>query len=397
MRILIVCQYYYPEQFAITEIAESFVARGHEVTVVTGKPNYGLNRILEGYENVTDEVINGVKVHRCNLKPRRGNTISIFQNYLSFWRSSKRYIAKMKEKFDVVYSMSLSPIISVSAANKYAKKHHVPHYLHCLDLWPESPVITGAIKKGGLLYRILYRWSKKIYAKATKVFVSSPSFVSYFRDELKLKDLPIEYIPQPSLEVGSSSEKPEFKHKHNLVYAGNIGTLQLTKELVEAAEIAAKEEDVCLHLIGMGSNEEAIKALIKERNLSSCVEFHGIKPRAATVNYYKEATGIVVSLVSKGTVGKTIPNKLTSALELGKPFLAVLGGDGRAVLEESQGAVFSLDETPEEIAKAMLALCRLDPKEKETMGQRNIAYFNEHFQKEKIIDQLLTEMEPKNS
>lgn len=395
MRILVVCQYYYPEQFSITEIAEGFARAGHEVLVVTGKPNYGLWKIADGYEKVTDEVINGVRVHRCNLKPRRKGFFSIIGNYLSFYRNSRRYIKKLKEEFDVVYSMSLSPVISVSGANLYAKKHHVPHYLHCLDVWPESPVITGAVKKGGILYRILYRWSRNIYKKTSGVFVSSPSFETYFRETLKLPDLPITHVPQPSLSIAPSKEKPVFDHKHNFVYAGNIGTIQLVKELVFAAKIAHEKEDVCLHLIGMGSQEDVVAKIVKEENLSEFVKIYGPKPRAITASYYQQSDAIVVTLRKGGTVGNTIPNKLTSALELGKPILACIGGDGQALLEKTGGAVFAKEETPEGIAEAMLELASLDEKEKEKMGLANQAYFEKNLTLDLIVNQLLSLMDDK--
>ncbi|MCF0112863.1 MAG: glycosyltransferase, partial [Bacilli bacterium] len=199
MKILVVCQYYYPENFTVTPICESLAARGHDVLVVTGKPNYGYGRILEGYEKIREETLNGVRVRRVNLYPRKKSRISIIRNYLSFWRNSKRYVARLKEEFDVVYSMSLSPIISVSAANKYAKKHSIPHVLHCLDLWPESVLITHALRKNSLSYALLYRWSKSIYSKASKILLSSPSFADYFRDVLNIDNVPLVYTPQPPL------------------------------------------------------------------------------------------------------------------------------------------------------------------------------------------------------
>ena len=176
MKILIVCQFFYPEKFSINDVAASLARRGHDVLVVTGRPNYGYNQILEGYEHVTDEVYEGVRVHRCSLKARKKGRMSIIENYLSFWMSSKRYLRRLKEEFDVVYSMSLSPLISIVGGTIYARKHHVRHVLHCLDLWPESTVVTGAVKKGSLMYRVLFRWCRKIYSNLDEILISSPSF-----------------------------------------------------------------------------------------------------------------------------------------------------------------------------------------------------------------------------
>lgn len=121
MKILVVCQLYYPENFVITNICEELVKIGHDVTVLTGKPNYGYNKILPEYVNIKYEEINGVKVHRVKLVARNKSRFSIIKNYLSFWKNSKSWIRKCKEKFDIVYSMSLSPVTILAAGDLYKK------------------------------------------------------------------------------------------------------------------------------------------------------------------------------------------------------------------------------------------------------------------------------------
>ena len=158
MKILVVCQLYYPENVVINKICERLVAQGNDVTVLTGKPNYGYGYILPEYKNVKYEEINGVKVHRVKLYPRKKSRLSIIHNYLSFWRNSKKWVRRCKEQFDIVYSMSLSPVTILSAGNLYKKKHHVKHVVHCVDLWPESVLVTNAVKKNSLAYKILYKW-----------------------------------------------------------------------------------------------------------------------------------------------------------------------------------------------------------------------------------------------
>ena len=110
-------------------------------------------------------------------------------------------------------------------------------------------------------------------------------------------------------------------------------------------------------------------------------------PGAETINILATRKG--------GTVGNTVPNKLTSALELGKPILACIGGDGQALLEKTGGAVFAKAETPEGIAEAMLELASLDEKEKEKMGLANQAYFEKNLTLDLIVNQLLSLMDDK--
>ena len=393
MKILVVCQYYYPENFSITSLCEEWVKLGHEVFVVTGKPNYGYGRILEGYENVVDEVIHGVRVHRVPLRPRKESKWSIIRNYLSFWFHSKRYLSRLKENFDVVYSMSLSPVISIAGANRYAKKHHVKHILHCLDLWPESVSVTGAVSKKNPMFGILYLWSKMLYSKTDKILVSSPSFEEYFRKVLKLKNHPIEYLPQPPFLAELQGEPVVFSHRYNVVYAGNLGTLQLVENLAKATLIAAKSEDVVLHIMGMGTRAKALESFVEEQHASEHIALYGTRPRGVAATFYPNSTAIVVTLKQDGVVGKTIPSKLVSSLSYGRPILASIGGDGKKVLEEAGGTVFSNGETPDELAEAILKLCRMSEGEREEAGRKNAAYFSEHFSLPTIAVSILDELQ----
>ena len=145
MKILVICQYYWPEPFRITDICEALVERGHEVTVVTGTPNYPMGEIYPGYENgkKCDEVIHGVTVHRCEILPRKTGTVNRLKNYFSFPIASKRYVKTLVDDFDVVFVNQLSPVMMAEAGIWYKKRHGKKMVLYCLDLWPESLCIGG--------------------------------------------------------------------------------------------------------------------------------------------------------------------------------------------------------------------------------------------------------------
>lgn len=392
MRILIVCMHYRPEPFVISDIAEYLSSKGHYVQVVTSKPHYGYDKIPEEYIHVDDEVINGVRVHRCDLAPRGDSTASIIKNYLTFYRNANSYLRKMKEDFDVVYSMSLSPIISVSGANIYAKKHHVKHVLHCLDLWPESVLITGAMSKANPLYGLLYLWSKSIYSKADEILVSSPSFISYFRDVLKMGKANIKYLMQPPLLSAQIGEDVKYS-RPTFVYAGNIGRLQMIDVVVKAFKrVLDGGIDAGLVLIGNGSEIGRIRQLIAGLSLEGRVELLGMKPRGVTKAYYRNATAILVPLKRGGYVGDTIPSKLVSCLDEGRPILAVLGGDGEKLLRASGGAIFSSTESESDIALAMEKMLSLSEQEREKLGENNLHYYQQNCRQDQICSQIEYEL-----
>ena len=382
MKILIVSQYYYPERNSVGDVASFLVKNNHDVTVLTAKPNYGFQRILEEYKNIDFEIVNGVKVHRLTISPRKYSRLSVICNYLSFYFKSLRYINKFKEKFDVVLSFSLSPVISISAANKIKEKQNIPHILYCMDLWPESTVATNAVSKDSLLYDILKKWSKNIYKKCDKIIVSSPSFKQYFHDVLDLKDKQYIYINQPIIKSKSDTINPIiYEKKHNFVYAGNIAKLQLIDEIVDGFYDL---KDAQLHLMGMGRELERIKDKIKN---NKDVVYEGALPIEQAERFFVNADALIVALDDKEYVGRTIPNKAIQYLSYGKPIICIAKGDCKELLKECGGVIFA-DKDLSSIRSAYQKIISLSDEEKENMGKANKKYYDEHLTNDVLIKKI---------
>lgn len=384
MKILIVCQYYYPENFTITKIAEGLVNNGHRVDVLTGKPNYGYNHILPEYKNIKEQTINGVNVHRVNLFARKHSRASIILNYLSFWNNSKKWVRKCKEKYDIVYTMTLSPVIMCCAGNLYKKKFGVRHIIHCVDLWPESVLVTHAVNKNSVTYKILYKWSKSIYQKADRILIGSPSFAGYFENILNIKEKEIYYVPQPSLVENTLINPYEYGEGLHILYCGNLGIIQLINLIPETMKLL-KNENIYFHVIGMGPLSDNLEKQIKESGLSHNLIYHGPIIASKAASFFASADAIYVSLKSEGVVGKTIPNKLMMSMAFGKPIIAVLKGDGKKVLEESGGALFA-DENADSIKNAILALRNMSQTERNNFGKLNKNYYDSNFALNKVVN-----------
>lgn len=382
MKILIVTQFFYPENFSINEIAKSLVSFGHEVSVLTGKPNYGYGKIIPEYKKMKYQKYSGMDIYRVNLFARKKSRTSIILNYLSFWKNANSFAAHLDEHFDVVLSVSLSPVISISPAIKYAKEKQVPHLLYCLDLWPESPVITGAVKKDSFAYKILYKWSHYLYQKCDKIAISSPSFKEYFYDVLRIKDKGFKTIYQPAILPKERFEPIVYQKKHNIVYAGNIGKLQLMNIIVQSAELLKGRKDIVIHLIGMGSLSEFVKESISKLNLQENLVYHGPLPVEEATRYYYNADALLVALNNQGQVGKTIPNKLIQYLSFGVPIIGMINGDGKKLLQDSKGS-FVVEEDPKELFEAIIKASVLSKEERKTLGDLNKKFY---------IDNLSTEL-----
>lgn len=195
MKILVICQFYYPEPFRITDICEELAARGHEVHVVAGTPNYPEGKNYPEYSRGRrcDETVNGVSVHRCRTVGRHHDAFMRVVNYYSYVMASKRYVSRLRDDFDVVFANQLSPVMMAEAGVRYAKKHGKRFVLYCLDLWPES-LTAGGIKRGTPLFALYRRVSERIYRSADRILATSKAFPGYFADEFGINDA--EYLPQ---------------------------------------------------------------------------------------------------------------------------------------------------------------------------------------------------------
>ena len=390
MKVLVICQYYYPEPFSITNICEELVRCGHEVTVVTGMPNYPMGKIYDGYRRgkKRDEVINGVNVHRCFTVGRRSGPIWRFINYYSYMFSSTCYVSHLKEKFDVVFVNQLSPVMMAKAGIKYKKKNGTKMLMYCLDLWPES-LITGGIKRNSPIYKMFHRVSEKIYRQADKIFITSKSFSDYFSQEFGINDA--EYLPQYAENVF----KPELCRKApnctvDLMFAGNVGAAQGVDTIIRAAALTRDIPNLRWHIVGDGSELENCKKLANELSAESVI-FHGRKPIEEMPHFYAMADAMIVSLNGDSVLGKTLPGKVQSYMAAGKPIIAVANGETRRVIEEAECGYCSEPENPEQLAENVRTLIKCGDISAKACNAVN--YYNNNFTKEIFMQHLITALE----
>ncbi len=382
MKILVICQYYYPEPFRISDICEELVKEGNEVTVVTGTPNYPMGEIYLGYEDGKrmDEVINGVKVHRCISSPRKTGVVNRVINYFSYANKSNKYIKTLNGDFDVVFVNQLSPVMMAKAGITYKKKFNKKLVLYCLDLWPES-LCAGGIKKNSLIYKVFKKISKDIYQNADKILVTSKSFADYFLEMFGISN--VSYLPQYAESQFLDLKEKEETEAFNLLFAGNIGAAQSIGTIIEAAKIL-KDEKVCFHIVGDGSELENIK---REAIGLSNVIFYGRKPIEEMPSYYEMADAMLVTLTNDPIISLTLPGKVQSYMAAGKPIVGAINGETAMVLNEAQGGYCGKANDANQLAENIRKLMN-DENIKE-IGRKNKEYYLANFSKESFMKQLI--------
>lgn len=396
MRILVVSQYFWPENFKINDICLGLKERGHEVTVLTGIPNYPKGKFLEGYGfwKKNDGYWNGIKIYRSKLLPRGSGGISLMLNYLSFvfFGSIKSFF--IKEEFDKVFVYEPSPVTVGLPAMVISKRKKIPYYFWVQDLWPESLTAAGGINNNAVL-SIFDKITRLIYRKSEKVLVQSKGFVQYIVDQ-KIDPNKIIYYPNSTENFYKPLEaNKEYLDKmpvdgFKLMFAGNFGEAQSIDTILKAANIVKKKvSDVHWVFLGDGRQKEHILNQIKTLGLSDNIHLLGSFPSEQMPEFFACADALIVSLKKDKIFSLTIPSKIQSYMACGKPILASLEGEGAKVIEESNSGLISPPDNEERLAENVLALYDLSGQERKQLGSNAIKYFKQEFERELLLDKLI--------
>lgn len=384
MKILVVCQYYYPEPFRISDICETLIQKGHEVTVLTGLPNYPEGRVLDEYRHGRKriETLNGVKVIR-SFEIGRGNShLMLFLNYFSFAISASLKALFIKEEFDVIFVNQLSPVMMGIPAMAYKRRYHKKILLYCLDLWPDS-LAAGGIKEGTVIYRLFFKISKWIYNAADMILVTSSMFKDYFKSTLGVTTENIKHLPQYAEDLFTQSvDVLPRSDKFNFVFAGNIGDMQSVETIIKAANELRDHSDIAFHIVGDGSKSDECKQLADSLGLVNVV-FYGRRPINEMPHFYEIANAMLITLKDNKTLSYTLPGKVQSYMAAGKPIIGAINGETSHVIKDSGCGFCCAPEDYKGLAALILQFCNSDKKEQMAANARR--FYFENYSKERFM------------
>ena len=398
MKILFVSQHYRPEPFRLSDICEDLVERGHEVTVLTGIPNYPEGKIYADYRNKQNrrETIEGVTVFRSYTIPRGKSTLHRILNYFSFAISSSigvllgQYKAKDGSEFDCVFVNQTSPVMMAWAGMAYKNKYKKPLFLYCMDVWPDS-LTVGGVKQDSLVFKLFKFISKKVYRASDYIFVTSPSFKNHFVNQFDITEQKITYFPQYAEDLFIPDESRVNKESVDLTFAGNIGKAQNLETILKAASLIEKNTDlpkkIHFHFVGDGTELLSMKALAHELELKN-VSFYGRRSLEEMPTFYKKSDAMLVSLIGDSIVSRTIPGKVQSYMAAGKPIIGAISGDTKTIVEEANCGYVSSEQDVEQLAQNICEFSMLSIEEQKELGKQARSYYEKHFSKEQFMTQL---------
>lgn len=396
--ILVISQYYYPEDFRINDICREWVNRGYKVTVVTGIPNYPQGKFYKGFGWFSQRKgeYEGVQIIRLPIIPRGKNPLMLVLNYGSFVISGFFWKTFSCLKADKVFIFEVSPMTQALVGVWYAKRRKLPCYIYVQDLWPENvETVTGIHNKK--ILRSIDRMVNYIYLNCSKILATSPSFVKRLEERRSVwngQESKVIYWPQYAEDFYCPVAKKEltdmpYDNKPKIVFTGNIGYAQGLDILPKAAAILIKEKIECIFvIIGDGRYREEFVREIVKYNVKEMFLLLGRKKPKEVPDYLAWCNAAFISFADNPLFNMTIPAKLQSYMACGMPIIAAAAGETKRIIEEAKCGITCELCNEIQLANTIKEFLGLTAEEISTMSQNAMNYSKEVFSKTRLLDQI---------
>ncbi len=398
MHILVISQYFWPENFRINDLVSDFVERGHRVTVLTGVPNYPEGRVFDDYQKNPSAFLSylGARVIRVPMKARGSGVISLLLNYFTYALSASLLGSwrLRRESIDVIFVYEPSPVTVGIPGALMRRLLGAPLVFWVLDLWPETLKAVGVIQsRSGLgLVALLVRW---IYRRCDLILAQSKSFIPQIRAYSDLSKR-VEYFPSwaeslfgAGFEASAAPEVPSQSGAFTVMFAGNIGEAQDFPSILNAAELlSVSHPHIRWIIVGDGRLGDWVSQEVKRRNLESNVFLLGRFPVERMPSFFLSADALLVTLKSEPIFAMTIPGKLQSYLASGKPIVAMLDGEGARLLQESGAGIAAPSGDAAKLAAAVVSVSEMPEPERALMGRNGAELYAQEFERNTLLDRL---------
>ena len=396
MNILIVSQYFWPENFRINDLTQELIQRGHTVTVLTGIPNYPAGHVFDAFrENPKLFAQYGdVRVLRIPMLARGQDAAGLFLNYLSFvigaclfgpWRLRGL-------QADVIFVFEPSPVTVGLPAILFGWIKRSPVVFWALDLWPETLAAVGIVRSRRVLGWVGHL-VKFIYDRCTLVLGQSRSFLQsiakYCSDARKIRYFPSwaeDVFNEPHLVP--APEVPVQEGVFNVLFAGNLGIAQDLSAVLQATELLRHNTAIRWLIVGDGRQSAWLQEEVKRRGLQSTMLLLGRFPVERMPSFYAHADVLLVSLKKDPVFSMTIPGKVQSYLMSGVPLLGMLDGEGASVIKEANAGLVCAAGDAVGLASAVLQMAAMTVSQRHQLGENGRSFAKEEFGRGMLMNRL---------
>lgn len=396
--ILVVSQYFHPEEFRINDICREWAQRGHEVTVVTGIPNYPQGRFYKGYGlfRRRREEHGGIHIVRLPIVPRGRCAAMLALNYLSFVVSGFLWKSLTGLRADRVFIFEVSPLTQALVGVWYARRRKIPCAIYVQDLWPENLEAVAGIHNRRMLGAV-DKMADYIYKNCGRILATSPSFVRRIGERSSAWEnglSKVAYWPQYAesfYRPASRRPLPDMPDsgRFRIAFTGNIGFSQGLDILPRAAALLRQEGVPCeFVIIGDGRYREGLLEEIEGCGVREMFRLPGRKPPEEIPDYLAWCDAAFISFADSPLFAMTIPAKLQSYMACGMPILAAASGETRRIICEAQCGICCGVGDWRTLAESVTEMMQTGPDRRTAMSENALRYCEEHFRKDRLMAQM---------
>lgn len=389
--------------------AENLIKEGYKPTIFCASTNhFSDNNVDTKGSRYSIDSVNNIPFVFVNTPEYKGNSKKRVMNMISFYRrlfkTAKEY-AKSYGKPDVILASSVHPLTLV-AGIKIAKRFNIPCICEVRDLWPESIVAYGSLKRNSLIAKMLYQGEKWIYKKANLVVMTWEGGSQYIQDQgwgnqielNKVKHISngviIDSFDRNSIKNQIDDDDLNDKAYKNLVYAGSIRKVNNLGLLLDAAKLVQEENQQIRFLIyGSGEEKDMLENKCKEENIKNVV-FKGRVEKKMVPSILKKSYANILhnSSTSLDKYGQS-QNKFFEYLAAGRAIIQTYT-TGYSIIEKYNCGMSAFKQNPEKIAEIILEACN-DNQKAEQMGE-NARKASYEFDFTKLTEELVRVIEGQN-
>lgn len=383
LSITFVCQWFPPEPAALPlSIATGLAARGHEIQVITGIPNYPDGKVRAGYRSwrPVRESISGLTVWRTPLVPSHSRSvIGRIANYLSWSITSMiaGFLLVPRSNVVLVYS---SPATAAIGPFAWSSLRRTPYVLLIEDMWPDSVTASEMLDSRGSrqVVKMLHAMMRRLYRGARHIVVTSPGMADLIAERgTDRNKTSVIYNWAPD-ERGQTLDRLQARDRLSIprdcflvTYAGNLGVMQDLAFTIEAVKRCSA--DVMLLLVGDGVEHKKLRQLAQ---YSDNIVFHPPVTGEGMRDVHAATDIHLVSLAPSPIFASTTPSKVQSILAASKPVIVAVDGDTAAVIAEAGAGWAVPPGDAERLAATISTAQRLPRSELSAMGQRGQQFYS---------------------
>lgn len=340
----------------VYDFTKEWIKKDNEVHVITAKyykSDINSNKLYK--KLVIDDII----VHFINVEinnkhnfPRR-----IF-NFIRFTLLS--LIIQIKIKSDI-YIYSSGPITVFLNAFFLKIFFRKKFFVEVRDLWPEV-LKELKIINDNIIYKVLLMFVSYIYKKSDGIIVLSNGMKKYLILNYDLNKNKI-HVATNSANfdlINSISNSNKFIKYKYIIYFGNLGDVNCTKEIIEIFKIYSKKYNskVKFVIVGGGQHEEHV---INEARHNKNIIFLKSVDKKQLIPLIKNAKLSVLPLRSGLIINTSSPNKFFESIACGTPVFQSTNGWIKDLIDKNKlGFNFDIDNCEEAAFLLNLALEKIN-------------------------------------